>query len=81
MAKDSDLIEVSGLWLKEGRHGKYMTGNAKQAVPEGARLMIFKNDRKTTEDQPDYRLCFVEDQPEVKKKPDDPAPVDDDIPF
>src|SRR5258705_10368869 len=52
----SDLKRVSGLWLKDGKNGKFMSGAVEDAIPAGAKLLIFKNDRKERDQQPDYQL-------------------------
>jgi hypothetical protein len=44
---DSDLVRASGLWLKDRKGGgKFMSGEVREAIPEGAKLLVFKNDRK-----------------------------------
>ncbi len=87
---DNDLTRASGLWLKDGKRGKFMSGETSEAIPAGAKLLIFKNDRKEAgSQQPDYTLFFVgeSEQPpmrraEPQKQAAAAAPVeDDDIPF
>ena len=33
-----DLQRVSGLWLKDGKRGKFMTGETEIDIPAGAKL-------------------------------------------
>ena len=50
--KESDLVEIGGLWLNESKGGeKYFSGSL-----GSARLIIFKNKFKEADNQPDYRL-------------------------
>jgi hypothetical protein len=84
-----DLIRASGLWLKDGKRGKFMSGETADAIPAGARLLIFKNDRKQPgSNDPDFTLCFVtpENQPPMRRAepggvPAAPLASQDDIPF
>ena len=55
---DGSLVRASGLWIKDGKNGKFMSGDLKDAIPAGAKLLIFKNDRKETPAQPDYTLSY-----------------------
>ena len=58
----SDLKRVSGLWLKDGKKGKFMSGQTDADIPAGTKLLIFKNDKKSNDKQPDYHLyCVGED--------------------
>ena len=50
------IKKVSGLWLKDGKNGKYMSGDVKDPIPAGSKLMVFKNDRKRDDRDPDYTL-------------------------
>lgn len=86
-----DLQRASGLWLKDGKRGKYMSGETSEAIPAGAKLLIFKNDRKEAgSQQPDYTLFFVDEseqppmrraEPQRERQPA-PASIDDsEIPF
>lgn len=88
--RQSDLVRASGLWLKDGAKGKYMAGKVEQEIPAGAKLLIFKNDRKERDNQPDYQLFFCHDpaaapgNAKPSSRPDQkapPPPEPDDIPF
>jgi len=51
---ENDLVRAGGLWLEEGKNGKYMTGPTEVPFPAGSRLMIFEYD-KQKENQLDQR--------------------------
>lgn len=72
---------IGALWIKEGRNGKYMSGVV-EIDGVKANVVVFKNNYKTEDRHPDYRI--------LKSKPREagptaPAPSDnefeDDIPF
>ena len=77
------MIQLCGLWKGTAKDGRsYLGGN----LGFGARLLVFKNDRKTEDKQPDYNVVIVENQrrddaePEpVTSEPGSAAP--DDVPF
>jgi hypothetical protein len=85
-----DLVRASGLWLKDGKRGKFMSGQTSEVIPAGAKLLIFKNDRKEAgSNHCDYQLFFVtpEDQPPMRRAEPEgadcgcPVVTDCDIPF
>jgi len=85
-----DLVRASGLWLKDGKRGKFMTGQTSEPIPEGAKLLVFKNDRKEPgSTAPDYTLHFAppDEQPPMRRaEPGQKNHVaeqvaDDEIPF
>jgi hypothetical protein len=53
---ESKLLQLTGLWLQDGKEGqKYMAG------PLGnVKVYVFKNTRKTDAKQPDYYLSLGE---------------------
>ena len=54
---DGTMIPVTGLWLKKTRDGRpYFSGN----LNRGCAVLIFKNDRKEKESDPDYRMYFAQ---------------------
>ena len=57
---------LTGLWLNEGKSGKYMSGKTREEVtiPAGAKLFVFKNDKKKDERDCDYTLNVAEDEGE-----------------
>lgn len=68
------MIELSGLWLHESKDGmKYFSGSLGRA-----RLVVFKNNFKKEEKEPDYILYL--DEPIKKEKVTSDIPMDD-IPF
>ena len=81
------LINVGALWIREGKSGKFMGGNIEIDEREYS-IMIFKNNRKENEDQPDYRIVMPDDvdngvhgkEPQRNYQREE-EPDDDDIPF
>jgi hypothetical protein len=68
----SDFKRVSGLWLKEGRAGTFMSDETDTNIPAGTRLFVFKNTKKVKGDkQPDYTLSVAPPDPgyEGSQKP------------
>ena len=67
----SDLIEVCGLWVSDGKKGKYMAGNNGKL-----RYWVFPNDQKGNDKAPTHRLLVSANKPrdeEVKdNKSSDP---------
>ena len=57
---DGNLVRASGLWLKDGKSGKFFSGKVDTAIPAGAAVFVFRNDKKENDKQPDYTLCFAE---------------------
>lgn len=60
---ESNLKKLGGLWLKEGKKGKYMSGSLNHEAIEWlnnnapVQVMIFKNDYKESGDKrPDYEM-------------------------
>lgn len=50
------MIYLSGLWLNESKEGKkFMAGY----LGSGGRILIFKNDKKTKESDPDYHMMLA----------------------
>lgn len=60
----SNLVRISGLWIKEGRHGQYFAGKTDQDIPSGSRIIIFHNTKKTREAEPDFTLMISVDEPQ-----------------
>jgi uncharacterized protein (DUF736 family) len=46
-----DPNELGALWIKDSARGEFMTGTI-----NGVKVVCFKNDRKTSENQPDWRV-------------------------
>jgi uncharacterized protein (DUF736 family) len=70
----NDLIMLGGLWLNESQSGQtYMSGR----LGLGGKVLIFKNQKKENDNEPDYYLMLAEwSRTEKGKKGDS-----DDIPF
>lgn len=75
--EQGQLVKLTGLWLNDGKAGKYMAGNL-----GGARVLIFKNNKKQKDSDPDYALYIAPAKP---KKDQAGAPkgqqAEDDISF
>lgn len=54
----SEFKRITGLWLRDGKNGKFMSGKVAQEVtiPAGAQLFVFKNTRKDRDGDPDYTV-------------------------
>lgn len=61
--------ELGALWVKEGRKGKYMTGTI-----NGVAVVVFKNERKNSERQPDFRVLKARSREERQAVEDDSEP-------
>jgi uncharacterized protein (DUF736 family) len=51
MPYEKDESELGALWIKESARGEYMTGTI-----NGQAVVVFRNTRKSSERQPDYRV-------------------------
>jgi len=70
---EQKMIQLSGLWLNTSASGtKYFKGKL-----NGNDLLIFKNNHKQHDKQPDYILYLAPYQ----QKEDDATPLDEDDPF
>lgn len=43
--------ELGALWIKHSARGEYMTGTV-----QGIKVVVFKNERKTSDKAPDWRI-------------------------
>ena len=74
----SELIELTGLWLKESADGKkFFSGSFGRS-----RLLIFRNNFKEDENQPDYILYVTkrarrEDNGGFEEEADEPTYAED----
>lgn len=57
-----EICSISGLWAGRGKvayegrtHDKVLT------IPAGSKILVFNNNNKTDDRQPDMNLCYVED--------------------
>lgn len=79
MAKENEL---GALWLKDGKNGKYMSGKITTPGGEEVQIVVFKNNYKQKENQPDYRI--LKSEPKGGSNAQEQAVKDvfeDDVPF
>lgn len=63
-------IPLTGLWMRTDKNGNtYYTGSL-----GNARLMVFKNNRKENDNQPDYIMFLTENK---KREEPDNSQIDD----
>jgi len=74
------LESIRALWLKEGKKGKFMSGEI-EVSGEKLRVMVFKNDKGDNDKRPDYRIMMAVDDEQEAYAPDPPPDDDDSIPF
>lgn len=55
---ERDPSELGALWLKESARGDYMTGTI-----NGVKVVCFRNDRKSADNQPDWRVLKSKPRP------------------
>ena len=84
MSDYTDPIGQGGLWLKEGKKGKFFSGEmtfSYNGHEVTAKVLIFRNERKTGQ-QPDYVVKVIDAFP-AKPKDNGKAKAKDeeDIPF
>ena len=81
--QDNNKVNLGGLWQQTDKNGnKYLSGS----LGAFAKLLIFPNRNKTSDNAPDYNMVLVEkprdgDKPETKPAPPPQPPADDDAPF
>jgi hypothetical protein len=63
-----DLKRASGLFEKQGRKGRYWSGNVTVDIPAGSRLLVFENEKRRDND-PDFTLHFVAAAGETENQP------------
>lgn len=61
-----DPNELGALWEKSSSRGGYMTGTI-----NGVAVVVFRNDRKTSEKQPDWRVLKSQPKTAATARPDD----------
>lgn len=52
-----NMIPITGLWTKQGRNGPFMAGKLGRAT-----LLVFQNNRKRNNNDPDYQVFLAEGQ-------------------
>ena len=51
---------IGGLWIKQGKNGKFMSGKITQMNGQDLNIIVFKNDKGDNERRPDYRIYLSE---------------------
>ena len=77
------LRKIGGLWLREGKSGKFMSGEIKLSEDdEKINFMVFKNDKGDNPKRPDYNIMLKDDDepPVADRQPFNPV-TDSEIPF
>ncbi|HUS38789.1 MAG TPA: hypothetical protein VMX74_05030 [Pirellulales bacterium] len=67
----SDLIRITGLWEKRSKKpggSAFLSGEAQEDVPKGARLLAFFNGQKRNDADPDYTLYVAPDDPNYQRQ-------------
>jgi len=73
--------DIGALWVKEGQHGKYMSGSV-EINGEKIRIVVFKNNYKQEDKYPDYRIYRAKSQQQAQGGAQEPVKgFADDIPF
>lgn len=68
------FVPVGGLWEKSDKHGQTVySGKLDRWVPQGARLWISPNGRRTNDRQPSHTVSMIEDD-EASAAPSDRPP-------
>lgn len=91
---NKNLIDISGLWIKEGKKGtQYLSGKLnKEAVfkvlqesnSNDIYISVFKKMGKKNENSPDYSVTlqiYEKKKPNYKTAPTQPSFSNDEIPF
>ena len=79
MSENKRLIDMGALWLRKSKSGKtYMSGKFGNTS-----IQVFKNEKKTADNQPDYRITM---EVEVNEAPNSntsqaESGKNDDVPF
>lgn len=63
---------IGGLWLKQGRQGKFMSGEI-EINGKKIQIVVFKNDKGDNPKRPDYTI-HIPDKRETKREPEDEEP-------
>jgi len=67
--------KVGALWLNESeKKTKYLAGYIDLGIHGQARVVVFKNELKEKDNQPDYHVLLSEDNNGKKATKDDDAP-------
>ena len=69
---------IGALWLKEGKNGKFMSGEI-EIDGEKTSILVFKNTYKEKPNQPDYKILPASDNRRRETRQSDD--FEDDVPF
>ncbi len=69
---ERDPNELGALWIKSSSRGEFMTGTI-----NGVAVVVFKNDRKTSSNQPDWRVLKAQPR-EARQNASEPEPPPED---
>lgn len=72
---DSKFVEVGALWIREKNGKQYLSGKLKVALAANSPLIIFKNDYKNKENQPDYKVSGLPTEEIPPYNPEGPKKV------
>lgn len=57
-----EICSISGLWAGRGKVAyEGRTHDQVLTIPAGSKILVFNNNNKTDDRQPDMNLCYVED--------------------
>jgi len=59
---------IGALWIKEGTNGEFFKGNIKLDNGEKINIVIFKNNYKNKEAQPDYQILKAKEQQQKQEE-------------
>ena len=74
---EDGLKSCGGLWLKDGKKGKYFSGEI-EIDEVKTHILIFKNDKGDNPKRPDYRIYIPGEESISPQKKES---FDDDVPF
>ena len=65
---------IGGLWIKDGKNGKFMSGKITQMNGAELNIVVFKNDKGDNPKRPDYRIYLSEPMGDKKQETPRSAP-------
>ena len=69
---------IGALWVREGQNGDFFKGNITLDNGEKINIVVFKNNYKNNEKQPDYQILKSEKQEQTQNVDNG---TEDDLPF
>jgi len=83
--RQSTLTKIGALWLSQGKKGNFLSGRIELDAENEIRVIVFKNDFKEKDNQPDYIIYEpqAEEQAQAERQSAERKfqASDDDIPF